>query len=166
MTTTAPCNMQCIPSLNAGGATGLDLLDKERETLSSPVAGSASQCLGFYPVFREVLKLQEIESSVGQRAIECFYSLCEVLDLLRKASVPGKVSPGQLYAAVMAHLEKLQQVHGVAAWIPKCHLPLHLAGMLHKFQILIACFVHERKHKAWCILRWLLSYLEHYQAIF
>ena len=32
-------------------------------------------------------------------------------------------------------------------WVPKHHFMLHLPRQLKRFAFLIACFVHERKHK-------------------
>ena len=130
-----------------GGASGLLVLAHDRETLDEAVSASASQCLGLYPVLREVLKLQDIECDDAKGAIDCYYSLCTVLDLLRQANKPGAVSPKRLHRAIITHLRKFQETYGTEAWFPKCHLATHLGRMLHLFHILLSCYVHERKHK-------------------
>ncbi len=122
------------------------MLAHERETLTEAVSASASQCLGLYPVLREVLKLQVIGDG-ARGAVDCYYSLCTILDLLRQANKPGAVSPSRLHRAIITHLRKYQEIYGSEAWFPKCHLASHLGRMLHQFHILLSCYVHERKHK-------------------
>ena len=123
------------------------MLAHDRETLDEAVSASASQCLGLYPVLREVLKLQDIECDDAKKAVDCYYSLCTVLDLLRQANKPGAVSPRRLHRAIITHLRKFQETYGTEAWFPKCHLATHLGRMLLMFNILLSCYVHERKHK-------------------
>jgi hypothetical protein len=130
-----------------GGASGLNVLVSDRETLDAPISATASQCLGLYPVLREVLAMQPIANDDVIKAVKCFYSLCDVLDLLRQTNVPDKVSSKKLHNTIVNHLRLYQEVYGVDCWFPKCHLALHLALMLLYFRMLIACWVHERKHK-------------------
>lgn len=135
----------CIPI--SGSASGLDILNKERETLADAITASAGQCLGFYPVFQAVLAEQDIKRADVRAAIDCFNSLCVVLNLCKLAATPGAVTPMQLHKAIVSHLEKFKRVYGSAAWVPKFHLSIHLPQMLNKFSVLLACFVLERKHK-------------------
>jgi hypothetical protein len=125
----------------------LFVLAGARDTLDDPVSASASQCLGLYPVLKEVLKMQSITCDDVKAAVNCFYSLCDVLDMLRRANVPGAVSPSKLHKAIIKHLREYQDIYGTNAWFPKCHLATHLAKMLKELEMLLACYVHERKHK-------------------
>ena len=137
---------KCI-SVHTGGQSGLHVLEHARETLSEPISASASACLGFYPVFKLVLEMQNIRTEACRQAIDCFFALCSVLDLLKLASTPGAVSPKRLHTAILEHLRKYQACYHEEGWVPKSHLALHLALMLRYFTMLLACFVHERKHK-------------------
>ena len=96
---------------------------------------------------REVLKKQKFRNPTGREAVECFYALCDAMDLLRLCCTPDVVTADQLHTALIKHLRKYKSCYGLSSWFPKCHLATHLATMLHEFGRLIACFVHERKHK-------------------
>jgi hypothetical protein len=122
-------------------------LSKKRDTLEDPISASAGQCLGFYPVFKCVLAMQDITTAEVREAITCFNNLCDVIDMLKRAATPGKVRPAKLHKAIATHLEQFKKAHGVGAWVPKFHLPLHLPEMLEHFDVLLSCFVMERKHK-------------------
>ena len=71
---------KCI-SVHTGGQSGMHVLEHTRETLSDPISASASACLGFYPVFKLVLEMQNIRTESCRQAIDCFFALCSVLDL-------------------------------------------------------------------------------------
>ncbi len=91
--------------------------------------------------------MQDITTAEVREAIACFKDLCDVIDMLKCAATPGKVSPKRLHKAILKHLKKFQEVYGLEAWVPKFHLSLHLPQMLQQFDVLLACFVMERKHK-------------------
>ena len=82
----------------------------------------------------------------AQMAILSFCKLCDVLDLLVQYVRPDDA--GKLQTAIKEHLDMFQLAYGTEDWIPKFHLATHLPQMLLLHCILIACFVHERKHKA------------------
>jgi hypothetical protein len=141
------CDSKHVVSHHDSGANGLDILSKPRETLGDEISGSAGQCLGFYNVLKTVLGMQRITDQEVNSAIDCYNSLCHVLDLCRRAAVRGKVTPLELHRAITAHLTKFKAVYGAKFWVPKFHLSLHLPTMLKQFYVLLACFVQERKHK-------------------
>ena len=133
--------------MHAGGQSGLHVLSNSREKLTDSVSAAAGQCIGFYPVFKLTLQSQTINTDEARQCVDCFYALCDVLDILREAAVPHKVRPKDLQRAVLNHLRRFQACYGTQFWVPKAHLALHLALMLSLFGVLLSCFVHERKHK-------------------
>ena len=72
---------------------------------------------------------------------ECFYSVAR-----------GVVKPKQLRKAVEAFLAAFVAAFGDEWFTPKMHWLLHYARELGIHKTLLACFVHERKHK--CIRRY------------
>ena len=91
----AVSNITCL--MHAGGSSGLDVLSKARDTQDDALSASAGRCLGFYPVVKTVLNRREIRTPECISAVECFLALCEVLDLLKLAAQPGKVTPGHFH---------------------------------------------------------------------
>jgi hypothetical protein len=128
----------------SGGQSGLTILVKVREPLTDPVSCEAGAALSVYPVLRIILQSQHITDPALNRKINCFQKLCDVLDLLQLASVPGRLCPVKLQTAILEHSRALLSEYGAAAWTVKNHMALHLPRMAHH---LISCFVHERKHK-------------------
>jgi len=111
---------------------------------------SASDALSIYPVLRLFLMRIALPKAVGNdkanAAFRSYFSLCEVLDLLRSVQ-KGNVHPDELLAAIQAHLRQFQTAYDVEHWAPKFHYALHLPAMLREHGHLLSCFVHERKHK-------------------
>ena len=78
--------------------------------------------------------------------------LCiSVMDLLVQVN-SGNVTPAMLANAIAAHYAAHVIAYGYTLFVPKHHFMLHMPGQLAKFKFLIACFVHERKHKI--VKRW------------
>ena len=113
-----------------------------------PLKGSASELLSAYNVIRVFLLLFVAQQYPGlQKALACFFKLCEVLDLLVSINRGATVRPSLLKAAVKSHLDSFLEHYSEAYWVPKCHMALHLHEFLGRHQTLISCFTHERKHR-------------------
>jgi hypothetical protein len=67
---------------------------------------------------------------------ECFTSVAR-----------GSTTPALLLLAIERFLELFTNVWGTDPFIPKMHWLLHYPRELHQHGTLLACFVHERKHK-------------------
>ena len=78
-------------------------------------------------------------------------ALIFVLDLLVNA-ISGDVSHTQLAKAIVAHYKLHLACYGYDLWKPKFHWVFNLIDQLEKWEYLLACFIHERKHKV--IKRW------------
>ena len=74
-----------------------------------------------------------------------------VMDLLMQVNT-GRVTPAMLADAVARHYAAHLVAYGYKLFVPKHHFMLHLPGQIARFKMLIACFVHERKHKT--VKRW------------
>ena len=62
-------------------------------------------------------------------------------------SCQGHTTPAGLERRLVQHAEAHQRAYGVEIWVPKHHHALHLAAQLARHRLLLACFLHERKHK-------------------
>ena len=72
--------------------------------------------------------------------------MCDVLDML--VAVPLMIITAEMLdAAVDAFLEKCVAAKWEKHMHSKFHWTVHLSGELRRFKTLLACFVHERKHK-------------------
>ena len=107
---------------------------------------NASQTLSVAPVLAHYVR--EVIQMHGRcvAAVESFLLCCTVLDLLVGASRGD--CPGTLVdEAVRAHLTKHLEAHGAEWWVFKHHMALHVGDMYMKFMVVLACFVHERRHR-------------------
>ena len=73
------------------------------------------------------------------------------MDLLVQAN-SGSVPPAMLADAIARHYAAHVVAYGYTVFVPKHHFMLHIPRQLERFKFLIACFVHERKHKV--VKRW------------
>ena len=73
--------------------------------------------------------------------------LCDLIDCFVAVSRGGSVDPSLLKDRVHAFLQAFCSVYGYEFMTPKFHWLLHFPKHLEEFKMLIACFVHERKHK-------------------
>ena len=90
-----------------------------------PLKGSASELLSAYNVIRVFLLLFVAQQYPGlQKALACFFKLCEVLDLLVSINRGATVRPSLLKAAVKSHLDSFLEHYSEAYWVPKCHMAL------------------------------------------
>ena len=141
-----------LPLAHESSAAGLDVACAKRATASfndDTFKCSASEGLGVYPILRVWIR-DVIRPHVARlfEACTCLLLLFDVLDLLKRTQrMPCTVTGPTLHKAIVAMLTKFLEVFGEDAWIPKCHMAMHLGHHLHIFGVLISCFVHERKHK-------------------
>jgi hypothetical protein len=134
--------------LSSRSASGIEVFEKRTGKVDDPLKCSASECLSVYGVLRLYL-MQHVHSRFDihiDRACECCYLICHVLDLL--LAIPkGQITVAALQCAIDAHSKAFQNVYGTSHWIPKHHYALHLPAMMKRHKFLLTCFVHERKHK-------------------
>lgn len=121
---------------------------RPRKGIDQPLSCSASEALSVYGILRLFLILNVYDRCPElQQACQCYYQLCNVIDLLVAISHSKPVTPSQLQQTIISHLQKFQAVYGLSLWIPKHHLSLHLPWHMQHHGTLYSCFVHERKHK-------------------
>ena len=79
-------------------------------------------------------------------------SLNAVVELLM-AAPRGVVTPEALLAAVEEFLQLYFMCHGAKTMVSKFHSMLHFGDELRTHQLMLTCWVHERKHRmvrSWC----------------
>ena len=79
---------------------------------------------------------------------EClaFLALADVVDIIM-STARNDVKPEQLLARVYRFLHNFEDAFGYDSFIPKFHWLLHFPKSLRDVGTLVACFVHERKHR-------------------
>ena len=111
-----------------------------------PPAGSASELLSVGPVIRKWL-IDVIQPTNLCRAQVASLLLCiDVMDLLLGVNT-GCISPTMLAYAMARHYAAHVVAYGYTIFVPKFHFMLHIPEQLDRFKLLVACWVHERKHK-------------------
>ena len=73
------------------------------------------------------------------------------MDLLLQVNT-GCISPKMLAEAIAKHYTAHVIAYGYALFLSKHHFMMHLPRQLERFKFLVACWVHERKHKI--VKRW------------
>ncbi len=108
---------------------------------------SASELLTLVPIL--LCFFVRVAAPRGHAAAEvASIILClNVVQLLMCTRKTGQVSAAQLYKTITDHLSSFLEAYGEDYWRPKHHYSLHLPRMLAFFGLLLACFVHERKHQ-------------------
>ncbi|CAE7763757.1 unnamed protein product [Symbiodinium sp. CCMP2592] len=109
---------------------------------------AASTCLCFYPLLRLFfMSTPEIVARMTEEA-RSYSHLCAVLDYLAQANRgETRLQAGKLQTLIQTHCEHFVRTYGGGPITPKFHMTMHLPFMLKKFDQLVACFTHERKHK-------------------
>ena len=135
------------PKAYAGGRDVFKGSVQERSRpKDTPPAGAASETLSVGPVVRKwqeyVIKPQKICPAQVASLLLCI----AVMDLLLQANT-GRVTPNMVTYAMARHYAAHVVAYGYKLFVPKHHFMLHLPRQLARFSFLIACFVHERKHK-------------------
>lgn len=110
---------------------------------------AASECLTLYPILRSFVleAVPQIRDQNARLAIGSFVRCCAVLDLLQRIGKDERVMPDDLKRAIVEHLESYQKAFGDKDWTPKFHFCIHLPMLLQKHNLLVSCWVHERKHR-------------------
>ena len=130
-------------------ASGRNVFQKRsKDAKHEPLKCSASEALSVFSVFRHFLLVEVMPRACAHVKAACtsYISLCDVLEQLLR--IPrGTASPASVRTAVQTHLRRFRAVYGEDAFVPKCHMAMHLADMFEQHGLLISCFVHERKHK-------------------
>ena len=129
-------------SSKSRGTTGYKASDK-RSISSGELKCSASEALSLYPALRAFIS-EKVDHTAP--AYLSFIALCSVLDVLQ-LSRKSEIDPGKLLSLVEAHLGHRLVAYGPKSFQPKVHFSLHLSRQLEKHGLLVACWVHERKHK-------------------
>ena len=128
------------------------IFETKKNKQDTDVKRSASEALSAYPVLRmlvnDLLQSRPDFPSDVKESLKCFLSLCAVLDQLTlSAREDGSRHANTLRRAIQVHLRGFLSVYGEDSFLPKAHMALHLPSMLEHHHFLIACFVHERRHK-------------------
>ena len=132
-----------------GGSSPKQILEASGDKKTSPLKAAASELMNFLPVLRLFL-LRFVYGRIDAATMlmsRSFFLLVEVTELLQKVARGGCVTASKLRAAIEAHLRCHLQAYAGSAWVPKCHMALHLPEYMSRFGTLVSCFVHERKHK-------------------
>jgi len=123
--------------------------NKSRE--SGYLYGFASEILALYPVMRYFVERVVAPLGLIPHEIESFCALCDALDsvrLAKEASGPRVAEAATELAANMErHLRLHVRAYGVAYLKPKHHFGMHVHEQALFDNLLLDCFVHERKHK-------------------
>ena len=107
---------------------------------------TASDGLSLYPIIACFIQAVYVRAGVAIQECACYLRLADLLDLI--TSIPhGVVTPDMIRTASNSFLSSLV----AAGWRdfahPKFHWIVHLARELHRWGMLLSCFVHERKHR-------------------
>ena len=119
--------------------------EREREK-DMPSSGSASEMLSVGPVVRKWLEDVIKPNNICPAQVASLLLCIAVMDLLLKVNT-GCISPAELADAMARHYAAHVVAYGYTIFVPKHHFMLHIPRQLARFGFLIACFVHERKHK-------------------
>ena len=129
-------------ALKSRGTTGKKSFEKHS---SGELKCSASEGLSIYPCLRSFL-MENLPNHASFPGVASYIALCEVLDLLVK-SRSENVAPALLQSLVEKHLAFRLIAYGPESFQPKVHFTLHMSHQLERFGFLVACWVHERKHR-------------------
>ena len=122
-----------------------------RNISNSTFSSSSSQFLALTPILRRYLirvVRPQLQDTPLAKYVDSMVAVLDVILLCQRARRKGAVDPDELERAISHHLRLF-----VAAWTeyemkPKHHYCHHLVLFLRLFGFLLACFVHERKHRA------------------
>ena len=107
---------------------------------------SASEMLSLYAVFAFFFTHVCRVPPACAAGVTCFLLLCDVVDTLQRVS-RDEVSPDTLMTRILRHLQAHKALYGDANMTAKFHWVLHIAWQMGRHGILLACFMHERKHR-------------------
>ena len=104
-------------------------------------SASASESLTIYPALRCYLQLLDVDHP----ACASFLALCSVLDEVAR-TMRRDPDPDAVEQLVAQHLQLFVKARGPEAVAPKHHFMQDI-GHMSRRQMLLNCFVHERRHK-------------------
>ena len=135
------------PKVHRRSSNGQNVFEV-RSDKGGSISCSASEGLGCFLLLQLFLSIAVFDGASDHVKAACcsYYALCTVLVMLTMAA-RDTVTPEQLMNAIVTHLSLHKAAYGESHWKPKMHWALHLPDQLRFWRILIACFVHERKHK-------------------
>ena len=133
------------PALVKGSPVAV--FNDKRETASADAfKAGASESLNVYPVLRFMLQAVIAPRGLLRHEIASFLSLADVLDMLQHVKT-GVVDPDALHNACVTHLRNFLVAYPTEIPKPKHHFTVHFGDMLRRHGMLLACFVHERRHR-------------------
>ena len=112
---------------------------------SGRVVMSASEALSIAPIVLKFVMLAVTPDTLTEEVL-AMTLMCELL-LLISVVHTGLVTWKTLHASILAALTAFTAAYGRDKWKPKMHYILHLADQLRRHKLLIATYVHERKHR-------------------
>ena len=121
--------------------SGKNLFRKKEQEFKCPV----SEGLAFAILFEAAAAWHCI--SRVPRSHPKLFLLCDVLHALQ-LSATGRVNADDLEAKICRRMRKYVEVYGPEEVLPRGHFALHLAGSLRHHEILLSCFVHERRRRS------------------
>ena len=129
-------------ALSSRAVTGQSIFKKVEDSVKC----SASEGLTIYPVLRFMLMalVPDGHSRSCDLAKASYYALSKVLDLLKLCIRKEPISAQELQEAIGLHARCRLNAYGQSEFPPKLHYAQHLPSFLPN---ILACFVHERKHK-------------------
>ena len=138
-------------ALESRGVSGRSAFEKRAGAVNDTFKCSASEGLSIYVPMRLFLLTHVVNLPTAsievKRACSSYFALAKVLDLLHCTLKGLHVSPEELEQALCKHMGLFKSVYPEEYIIPKFHYGLHLPKMLKTHQMLVCCFVHERKHR-------------------
>jgi hypothetical protein len=107
---------------------------------------SASEGLSLFPILAFWATSMLIPLGKAVPACHAFVAFCFMAECFTSVA-RASITPALLLFAIERFLELFKNVWGTDPFIPKMHWLLHYARELQQHGTLLACFVHERKHK-------------------
>lgn len=123
--------------------TGRNIFRKKQE---GNVSCSASEGLGVYACIRAFLYQKWSTLGPVRAQADSYVALCNLLDTLawvRRSKKEASALATCVHAYVTAHRMAYQS----ELWVPKYHYLQHIPTMIMSHGVVVACFVHERKHR-------------------
>ena len=139
-------------SLPRGGISGRNLANvflKSRETANTKAKSfkcQASEALSLLPIMYVYVMKVIFPRGFAREACEAFVRMCDLIWCIL-AGVSGHASPATLRERTNDFLDACEAAGWQDYMTPKYHWLIHFPKHLQKFQTLLSCFVHERKHK-------------------
>ena len=131
-------------SVASKSITGQMVFRKKQEG-NVKCSASASECVGIYMGIRAFLliKMPQLQDILQ---VGSYLALAELIDVLQ-AVRRGKRRATDLAHSILVYVHAHQQAYSNTLWVPKFHYLQHIAGTISHHEVVVGCFVHERKHR-------------------